>query len=279
MATGWASAGGDGRASSPAESISSMLGISFVSRPVLRKLSRQPRLTSPTGSVADGRFPLLGFACNAERDRHDGAGLVDVGNVVDEGLRLAGVQEADGGRIASGKDGGFGEAVQAGRCLAEAAIRDVRDAPVAWVVSSPSPSNAVLLGQHFVGALSRGRPRCPAAVPRNAVAVPALQTACRTSCEQPSSARRGPARAWLGAAGGRPGRRPAGLRRTAAHQPRRPKREGSRPARPTKQRHGRRGRLVRASGRPVLLPGCECVHRSCPLRRMRRPERPAVLSR
>ena len=135
----------------PAASISSMPGIRRFSKPVFRKLSRQPRLTSPTGSLAAGCLP--GLAGHLERYGNHGLELVHVSDVVDERLRLACVQKADGRRVPRREDGSLGQPVEACSRLAETAIRQVRGLPISGVVASSLPLHAVLPCQHLVETL------------------------------------------------------------------------------------------------------------------------------
>lgn len=81
--------------------------------------------------------PLLGRARHAEGLGDHGFELVDVGDVVDEGERLAGVEEADRRSISGREHGGFGQAVEARCCLAEAAIDRVGQIPVSRIVGAP----------------------------------------------------------------------------------------------------------------------------------------------
>ena len=70
--------------------------------------------------MPDGAFhrhvelALLGQTGNAERLGHHGIQLVQIGDVIDKTLRLAGVQKTDSGGIACCQNGSFGQAVQTG---------------------------------------------------------------------------------------------------------------------------------------------------------------------
>ena len=153
MATDFASSGAAGGSSPPAASICSIPGMSRFIRPVLRKRSRQPRRTSPIGLPA-GRVPSpLRLPRDLKCDRNDSLELVHVGHVVNERLRLAGMQETNRWRVSRGEDGGLGQSVEARRRLAEATIGEIRGIPITGVVSPPLPRHAMLSGQHLVQTL------------------------------------------------------------------------------------------------------------------------------
>src|SRR5579885_3412833 len=105
-------------------------------------------------SIAAGtaRFPdgiareaaLRRAAGDLKSNRNDGLELVDVGHIIDEALRLAGVNKADGGRIARGEDSRLGQSIKAGGAGAETPVRGIRSAPIVWVIIPSAPIDPVL---------------------------------------------------------------------------------------------------------------------------------------
>ena len=92
----------------------------------------------------------LGVACHAHGHGYDRFKLVDVGDVIDEGLRFAGVQKPYCGCVSCCQDGCLGQSVEACGGLTEAPVRKVGPAPIAGVVLAPLPLHAVLLRQNLV---------------------------------------------------------------------------------------------------------------------------------
>ena len=76
--------------------------------------------------------------------------LEDVGDVVNERLRLAGVDEADRRGVPRRQDGGLADAVQAGGGGREAAVRHITTPPLRGVVVARVPTHTVLAGEKFV---------------------------------------------------------------------------------------------------------------------------------
>ena len=87
---------------------------------------------------------------DAEGDRNHCVELEDVGDVVDERLRLTRVDEADCGRVAGREDRRFCHSIEAGSRRAEAPIRDVSALPFRIVIVPILPLDAVLACNQLV---------------------------------------------------------------------------------------------------------------------------------
>jgi hypothetical protein len=85
-----------------------------------------------------------------ERERGGYLGLVEVSDVVDEGVLGAGADEAEGGGAAHCEDCGVDDAVQAHVRGGQGQVDRVLGVPGVRVVVAPEPGDAVLLGEQLI---------------------------------------------------------------------------------------------------------------------------------
>jgi len=76
--------------------------------------------------------------------------LIDVGDIIDEGLRLAAMQETNRRRIARSQDRSLAEAIEASRGRRQGTIGDVGIVPILAVVVALVPIDATALGQELI---------------------------------------------------------------------------------------------------------------------------------
>jgi len=143
MAISTDSAGFSGGTISPAARICSMVGI------ILFKSFDLPESIAAGNTyipVRIMRFP----ASNLEGDGNNRLEFEDVGYIIDEGLRLAGMDEPDSRSITGGENCRFADAVETRSGGGQATIRNIATSPIGVVVIAIVPFHPVLLGQQLV---------------------------------------------------------------------------------------------------------------------------------
>ena len=133
------------------------------------------------GAAGAGADVVGAFGCDVEGDGDGDLGLVEVGDVQDEGQFVAGVDEAEAGCAAEGGDGRLGDAVHALGRGGDGLVDGVAGVEVAGDVVAPVPGDADSFGLRSGSSSLTRRPSRPRSSCRVRPAGPRRGSASGTS--------------------------------------------------------------------------------------------------